>query len=74
MILVNTLNISNMEHKDGEHISINVTLEVKYTSEYSCKDCFFASKYGCKRPKEWYCDSSRRTDHKDVIYKVIKME
>lgn len=56
------------ELKVGER----VVLEITETETVTCAGCFFENKDGCEVWRECSCVSTRRSDHKDVIFKEVK--
>lgn len=60
-----------MEHKIGQRITLEAVEVVG--NIYLCDGCFFDGVF-CRKPYEWKCCKSQRTDGKNIIYKEIKEE
>lgn len=53
-------------------VGAEVTLKVVETKEADCSGCFFDEIANCINIRYGYCDSKRRSDHKNVIFKEVK--
>lgn len=52
-------------------IGAEVTLKVVENEKNECNGCFF-NDFTCINIRYGYCDSERRSDHKNVIFKEVK--
>lgn len=48
-----------------------VVLDIVVTETATCAGCFFESKGVCEVWKKYPCVSTRRSDHKNVIFKEV---
>lgn len=55
------------ELKVGERVALDIVV----TETATCAGCFFESKGVCEVWKKYPCVSTRRSDHKNVIFKEV---